>query len=71
MEPLVIDWDGSHVPDELRRLPPGRYALEPIDVGLSPEQDDGVRAALEALDAGRGIPLVDVIQSLRHEPGRR
>lgn len=54
MEPKVIKWDGSHVPEELRSLPPGRYA-----------EEAGILAGLEELDAGRGIPLADVIRDIR------
>jgi len=28
MGPKVIKWDGSYVPEELRSLPPGQYAIE-------------------------------------------
>ena len=26
----VIVWDGRHIPEALRDLPPGRYAVEPV-----------------------------------------
>src|SRR2546427_5062967 len=67
MKPRVIDWDGSHLPEALRELPPGRYAVEPIDdlPPLTPEEDVGLRAALDQLDAGRGIPLADVVREIR------
>ena len=39
MEPKVIEWDGSHVPEALRNLPPGRYAIESVDqVGVITEE---------------------------------
>jgi len=25
--PRKLDWDGKHLPEELKRLPPGRYVL--------------------------------------------
>jgi hypothetical protein len=31
MEPKVIEWDGTHLPEALRKFPAGRYAIEPID----------------------------------------
>jgi len=67
MEPKVIDWDGSHVPEELRSLPPGRYAIEPVDqLGpLSDEEERGILAGLAELDSGRGIPLADVVREIR------
>jgi hypothetical protein len=67
MEPKVIDWDGSHVPDELRGLPPGRYAIEPVDqLGpLSEEEERGILAGLAELDSRGGIPLADVVREIR------
>jgi predicted transcriptional regulator len=66
MGPKVIKWDGSHVPEELRSLPPGRYAIESVDqVGtLSEEEEAGILAGLADLDAGKGIPLSDVVREI-------
>ncbi|MEK6632532.1 MAG: hypothetical protein AABY94_04395 [Nitrospirota bacterium] len=66
MEPKVIEWDGSHVPKELRSLPPGRYAIESVDrVGtLTEEEEAGILAGLTDLDAGKGIPLSDVVREI-------
>lgn len=46
MEPKVIKWDGSHIPEELRSLPPGRYAIESVDQGevLTEEEEAGLLA---------------------------
>jgi len=73
MKPRVIDWDGSHLPEALRELPPGRYAVEPIDElsPLTPEEDVGLGAALDQLDAGRGIPLADVVREIRRGSSKR
>ena len=67
MEPKVIQWDGTHIPEELRDLPPGRYAIEPIDQvpPLSAQEEEGILAALDELDAGSGIPLGDVVREIR------
>ena len=67
MGPKVIDWDGSHLPKELQKLPPGRYAIEPVDQpeSLTKEEEAGILAGLAELDAGRGIPLADVVRQLR------
>lgn len=67
MDLRIITWDGSRLPDELRDLPPGRYALAAVDEqpALTDAEDAGIRAALDALDAGRGIPLADVVRQLR------
>ena len=66
MGPKVIKWDGSHVPEELRSLPPGRYAIESVDqVGtLTEEEEAGILAGLTELDAGKGIPLSEVVREI-------
>jgi hypothetical protein len=73
MKPKIIDWDGSHIPAELRKLPPGRYAVEPIDQTppLTPEEEAGILAALDQLDAGGGIPLADVVREIRSRSPKR
>jgi hypothetical protein len=67
MDPKIITWDGSRLPDELRDLPPGRYAIAAIDelAQLTDAEDAGIRAAFDALDAGHGVPLADVVRQLR------
>lgn len=67
MDPKIITWDGSRLPDELRNLPPGRYAITAIDElpQLTDAEDGGIRAALDALDAGHGVRLADVVCQLR------
>ncbi len=66
MGPKVIKWDGSHVPEELRGLPPGKYAIESVDRvdTLTEEEEAGILAGLTDLDAGRGIPLADVVREI-------
>jgi hypothetical protein len=66
----IIHWDGSRVPDELRDLPPGSYAIASIGEPepLTGEQDAGIREALDELDAGRGIALVDIVREIRRGP---
>ena len=73
MGPRVIKWDGSHIPEELQDLPPGRYAIEPIDQPppLTEQEEQGILAALNELDAGGGIPLADVVREIRSDPRRR
>jgi hypothetical protein len=73
MEPKVIEWDGTHLPEALRKFPAGRYAIEPIDQ-LSPlteEEESGIVEGLNELDAGRGIPLADVLREIRSSKKRR
>lgn len=73
MKPTIIDWDGSRVPLELRDLPPGRYAVEPVDdaVPLTPEEEAGIQRALDQLDAGRGISLADLVREIRGGSAKR
>ena len=51
MKPKEIEWDGTHVPQALRELPPGRYAVEPIDnvPPLTLEEDAGIVDGLDQL----------------------
>lgn len=72
MEPKVIKWDGSHVPEELRSLPPGRYAIESVDRAgiLTEEEEAGLLAGLTELDAGRGIPFADAIETIKRGLGK-
>lgn len=67
MDLKIITWDGSRLPDELRELPPGRYALAAVDEppSLSETEDAGIRAALDSLDAGHGMTLAEVVRQLR------
>jgi hypothetical protein len=53
----VIDWNGSDIPEALRRLPAGRYVVEPLDEppSLSPDEEEGIIRALESLRAGHGL----------------
>lgn len=53
----IIRWNGSDVPDELRRLPAGRYVVEPLDEApaLTAEEEQGLAAALASLRAGQAI----------------
>ena len=67
MGKTVIVWDGQHVPEELRQLPPGEYTLENLDddLRLTPEEDRGIQEALNSLDAGMGKSLAEVIAEIR------
>jgi hypothetical protein len=67
MDSRVIEWDGSHLPEELRKLPPGRYVLEPLIAPLTPEEETGIAQAIEDLDAGKGIPFNEVMREFDDE----
>jgi hypothetical protein len=64
MDSRIIEWDGSHVPDELRALPPGRYVVEPLSAPLTAGEMQGIRDAMDELDAGLGIPFEEVMREL-------
>lgn len=67
--PTIIEWDGANLPPELSALPPGRYLVEPADQSgeelsweevLTPDQEAGLRLAIEELETGGGIPFEEV-----------
>lgn len=62
----ILKWNGKDLPEELRGLPPGQYALQPIDdlPELTDEEDEGLRQALASLRAGRGRTLDQVRQTV-------
>ena len=70
VRPVLIEWDGQHLPDEWRQLPPGRYYVESITSiddpdDLTPEEEAGIQLALDEIEAGRGIPLEEAIKEIR------
>lgn len=58
----MMDWDGHDLPDELRRLPPGRYLVEAAPDALTPAEEAGIVAGLDELEAGGGIELEDLLR---------
>ncbi len=64
MDSRIIEWDGSHVPEELRQLPPGRYVVEPVTPPLTPQEEKGILEAIAALDAGKGVSFDDAMNEL-------
>jgi hypothetical protein len=55
----VLKWNGKDVPEELRKLPEGRYVIESLDAlpALTPEEEQGLEESLDALDRGEGADL--------------
>jgi hypothetical protein len=55
----MLDWNGRDIPHELRRLPAGRYVVEPADdvPDLSPAEEEGLRQAMASIREGRGVRL--------------
>ena len=58
---IVLDWNGIDVPEELRRLPKGRYEIVGVDEApeLTDEEDAGLEAALSSVRDGRAVPIDD------------
>jgi hypothetical protein len=71
LRPIIIEWDGTTVPEELKNLPPGRYLIGPAyeiwDDELTPEEDAGIQLALDQIEAGEGIPYAEAMRQLRSE----
>jgi hypothetical protein len=63
----VLTWDGKKLPKELRKLPAGRYAVEPIDNApkLTEAEEEGLREALRSIEEGRVTPGVQVHREMR------
>ena len=72
---IVIQWDATTLPaevrallpDELRGLPPGRYLIEPLldDEELTSDEELGLLLAMQEIEAGQGIPWEQVHAELR------
>jgi hypothetical protein len=62
----VVHWNGKDVPDELRELPAGTYIVEPLDRAppLTTDDEEGLRAAMASLRAGKGRTIDQVRQSI-------
>ena len=53
----ILNWNGSDVPEELKRLPAGKYLIQPADeaLGLRPEEEEGIREALRQVRDGQTV----------------
>ena len=60
---VIVNWNGVDVPEELKALKKGRYALVPIDEPpeLTEEEEAGVEAAMESIRAGEGLSLEEAL----------
>jgi len=71
MRATIINWDGTNLPEELHRLPPGQYVVEVVDdhggdiTELTPEEDAGIRLALDQVEAGQFVPYDVAMRKLR------
>jgi hypothetical protein len=59
---VIVHWDGAKLPDELKDLPPGRYALSPVDSAppLTDEEEAGLIDALRAAREGGLLTQAEV-----------
>ena len=65
----IIHWNGRDLPADLKSLPAGDYAVQSADdlMVLTPEEEDGLLAALASLQAGKGVAHEDLRKRvLRH-----
>ena len=64
--PVVVEWNGKSLPEELRALPAGRYVIEPIDElhPLTPDEDAGIQTAFDALRRGEGVDSAEMQRRL-------
>jgi hypothetical protein len=63
----VLNWNGKDVPEELRSLPAGQYAVEPVDEvppPLTEEEEEGLREAIAEIQAGQGESPEEVIRNV-------
>jgi hypothetical protein len=62
----MFHWNGKDLPEELRALPAGMYVLEPVDLVplLSDDDETGLNAALDSLEAGKGRSLAQVQETI-------
>jgi len=53
----ILNWNGSDVPEELKQLPAGKYLIQAADeaLGLSSEDEDGIREALRQARNGQTV----------------
>ena len=68
MDARIIEWDGQDLPDELRRLPPGRYVLEAAADNATAEELAGLLIGLDELDAGNEIGIDDALRAILSAP---
>jgi hypothetical protein len=63
----VLPWNGRNVPPKLRNLPPGKYAVESIDLvpELTEQEEAGLEAGIASLEGGRGLAADGVHSELR------
>ena len=65
-KPSIL-WDGKKLPSGLKRVPPGRYVLEPAEAppDLSLEQERGLLNAIRQVRQGRTLTPAQVFARIR------
>jgi hypothetical protein len=65
--PTIVRWNGADRPEELRKLPAGRYIVVPIDdvPPLTPDEDAGLQLALGGLEHGGGVDDADAERRIK------
>ena len=66
MNARIISWNGKEFTNGLADLPAGDYFLEPVEnsTDLTPEEDAGLREALDDVEAGHTVPLEDFLREI-------
>lgn len=57
-KPRFVTWNGKDLQSESRDLPAGRYVIEAVEdeaPALSPDEESGIKAALESYRQGRVV----------------
>ncbi len=69
MRATIINWDGTNLPEELHRLPPGHYVLSQVadtdDDEMTEEEEAAVMEGLNAFEAGNVLPYEEAMRELR------
>ena len=70
--PVVLTWNGTDLPAELRSAPEGRYILLRVDDApdLTDAEDAGLEAALASVRAGGGVPIDEARRRVAARLGR-
>ena len=62
----VLHWNGRSLPPELRELPAGDYVVSEYRAEkLTPDEELGLREALQSIDRGEAIPGAKVHAELK------
>jgi aryl carrier-like protein len=59
---IVLEWNGTDMPPEIRGLPAGRYVIEALDEpsALTPDDDAAIQQGLDSIRRGRAVSAASV-----------